>query len=214
MSVERFTSFYPSTQLRKKFLIGSSIPIFVFAIPLLFTIIIINIEYMINNQDSKFIDISGGILFALGFLILIYLIFAMFYLLYYKTIRYEIKENEIHVFRGLITKSHKIVPFRTITNMDLKRGILDRLFSIGSIEIQTAGSGSAFLPEERLDGILLADIEPLREHILNKVRLITGGSAGVTHDNDQYSDVYVLQQILDELRLLRVDLTQKRKNND
>ena len=95
--------------------------------------------------------------------------------LYYPTIHYSLTNDEILVNRGLVTKSNKIVPYRTITNIDIKRGIFDRMFGIGSIEIQTAGfSANKQGPEERLDGIPLEEIDLIRSSIMKKVRKVKG----------------------------------------
>jgi len=51
---------------------------------------------------------------------------------------------EIYVKKGLINVTKKHVPFRTITNIASRAGPIDRMFGIGTVEIQTAGfSGGA-----------------------------------------------------------------------
>ena len=47
---------------------------------------------------------------------------------------------EIYTKKGLINITRKHVPFRTITNISSRAGIFDRMFGIGTVEIETAGS--------------------------------------------------------------------------
>lgn len=77
---------------------------------------------------------------------------------------------EIYVKKGIINITRKHVPFRTITNIQSVAGPFDRLFGIGSIEVETAsGSGNAFQSaEEKLEGLTF--YEELRDFILMELR--------------------------------------------
>ena len=83
---------------------------------------------------------------------------------------------EIYVRKGIITVTEKHVPFRTITNISSKAGPLDRIFGIGSVDIETAGfSGGAQAgakPEEKLEGLRI--FESVRDFILRELRRFTG----------------------------------------
>jgi len=89
---------------------------------------------------------------------------------YYESLRYEIQEDEIIVNVGIWTRTVKHVPFRTITNIAIKRDPLDRFFfNLGTLEIQTAGAnapqGGA---EEALLG--LVDYEGVYETVAEALR--------------------------------------------
>ena len=79
---------------------------------------------------------------------------------------------EIYVKKGLVNVTKKHVPFRTITNISSRAGPIDRLFGIGTVEIQTAGfSGGAQAgrsPEEKLEGITF--YEQVRDFVLQELR--------------------------------------------
>ena len=79
---------------------------------------------------------------------------------------------EIYVKKGLVNVTKKHVPFRTITNIASRTGPIDRLFGIGTVEIETAGySGGAQggrSPEEKLEGIIF--YEEVRDFILHELR--------------------------------------------
>lgn len=79
---------------------------------------------------------------------------------------------EIYVRKGIINVTKKHVPFRTITNISSRAGVIDRLFGIGNVEIQTAGysggpAGQAG-PEEKLEGIKA--FEDLTHFVLGELR--------------------------------------------
>jgi membrane protein YdbS with pleckstrin-like domain len=79
---------------------------------------------------------------------------------------------EIYVRKGIINITKKHVPFRTITNISSRAGILDRLFGIGNVEIQTAGYSGGPTgqtgPEEKLEGIRA--FEDLTQFVLSELR--------------------------------------------
>lgn len=79
---------------------------------------------------------------------------------------------EIYVKKGLINVTKKHVPFRTITNISSRAGPIDRLFGIGTVEIQTAGfsggAGGQAGPEEKLEGITF--YEEVRDFVLQELR--------------------------------------------
>ncbi|MFQ6125456.1 MAG: PH domain-containing protein [Candidatus Heimdallarchaeota archaeon] len=80
---------------------------------------------------------------------------------------------EIYVKKGLLNITRKHVPFRTITNISSRAGPFDRLFGIGTIEIETAGfsgqkSGAFGGPEEKIEGVVF--YEEVRDFILTELR--------------------------------------------
>lgn len=92
---------------------------------------------------------------------------------YYRSISYELREQEIVVYKGIITRSTKIVPYRTITNLLLKRGPLDRwFFGIGTINVETAGHSGQTAPEATLVG--LEDYEGVQALVRDQLRRFRG----------------------------------------
>ncbi len=79
---------------------------------------------------------------------------------------------EIYVRKGVINVTRKHVPFRTITNIASRQGVIDRLFGIGNVEIQTAGYSGGVSgqggPEEKLEGIKF--YEELSHFVLRELR--------------------------------------------
>ena len=79
---------------------------------------------------------------------------------------------EIYVKKGIVNITRKHVPFRTITNIASRAGVFDRLFRIGTVEIQTAGYSGGPTgqsgPEEKLEGI--KSYQELTRFILRELR--------------------------------------------
>jgi uncharacterized membrane protein YdbT with pleckstrin-like domain len=77
---------------------------------------------------------------------------------------------EVFVKKGLVNVTKKHVPFRTVTNIASRAGPLDRLFGIGTVEIETAGYSGPNQqgPEEKLEGIVF--YEEVRDHTLRELR--------------------------------------------
>jgi membrane protein YdbS with pleckstrin-like domain len=150
----------------------------------------------------------------------IWLIPAFIIIPYYlKSIEYSVIAQsgetmpEIFVKKGIINITRKHVPFRTITNISSRAGLFDRLFGIGSIEIETAGySGTTQSAEEKLEGITF--YEELRDFILRELRkfkdpYVTGTEVVLPEDEAiLQSDSRLEDEILIVLREIR-DLLRK-----
>ncbi|MGY5858828.1 MAG: PH domain-containing protein [Candidatus Thorarchaeota archaeon] len=133
--------------------------------------------------------------------VLIFLIGTTYVTIYVKKIEYSVlgwtgdSMPEIYTKRGIITITKRHVPFRTITHVQTRRGIFDRIMGIGTVLIETAGGAvappaSGLLPlliqklggsgssEERIEGIRFH--EELRDYILRVMREV--GSSVSTHE--------------------------------
>jgi uncharacterized membrane protein YdbT with pleckstrin-like domain len=100
--------------------------------------------------------------------------------IYIRSIEYSVVAEtgealpEIHVRKGIFNVTRKHVPLRTITNVSSRQGLIDRLFGIGNVEIETAGfSGPTQRgPEEKLEGIRF--YHELAEYVLVEMRKLRG----------------------------------------
>lgn len=126
---------------------------------------------------------------------------------YYRSLRYEIHEDEVIVHVGIWTQSIKHVPYRTVTNLTIKRDILDRQFNLGTLEIQTAGlSDSTGRAEQSLVG--LVDAQVVYERVVEHLRRFRGGMEP-TESEEAASAVEpspsapVWKEMLTELRAIR-----------
>lgn len=124
---------------------------------------------------------------------------------YYRSLSYEIQDDEVIVRAGIWTKSVKHVPYRTVTNLTVKRGILDRwLFGLGTLNIQTAGMSGTTGAEESLEG--LADVQEVYDIVVRELRRFRGGMTPTAADVEGESAVLAtngLNAILVEIRAIR-----------
>ncbi len=122
---------------------------------------------------------------------------------YYNSLKYEIHEDEVIVNAGVITKSVKHVPFRTITNVSTRRGVLDRMLGLGSLHIQTAGaSDSSGRPEESLAG--MENVQEVYELVAKELRRFRSGMAPTAADtNGETGNEETLAAILAEVKAIR-----------
>jgi len=127
---------------------------------------------------------------------------------YVRRLRYEIQEDGVIVHAGIITKSVKRVPFRTVTNLKVTRGPIERLFGLGSLHVETAGtSGQNATAEAVLSGLgdVVMAYEVVAEH-LSRFRTAlaptqSGNDVGVEVDRDD-----LMVALLDEVRAIRARL--------
>lgn len=133
---------------------------------------------------------------------------------YYDSISYELHEDEIIVRVGIWTQSVKHVPFRTVTNIAIKRDIFDRfLFNIGTVEVQTAGaSGTQQNAEEQLAG--LVDFEGIYNTIaaaLRRYRAVPMSPTQAGSDLPGHApDGETMAALLTEVRAIRLLLDGRR----
>jgi membrane protein YdbS with pleckstrin-like domain len=123
---------------------------------------------------------------------------------YFRSLSYEIHKDEVIVHVGILTKSIKHVPYRTVTNLSIKRDILDCwFFKLGSLNIQTAGMSGQTGAEEQLVG--LENVDEVYQLVAQEIRRFRGGMSP-TQSHDEASPDNYYQEILDELKKIRIIL--------
>jgi uncharacterized membrane protein YdbT with pleckstrin-like domain len=130
---------------------------------------------------------------------------------YYASLSYEIQDDEVIVNVGVITHSVKHVPYRTVTNVVVRRDILDRwFFGLGSLHIQTAGMSGQSGAEEKLVG--LPNVQEVYELVVRELRRFRGAmaptAAGVEPEPTGVSGE-MLTAILEEIKAIRKTLTKE-----
>jgi membrane protein YdbS with pleckstrin-like domain len=124
---------------------------------------------------------------------------------YYRSLRYEIQHDEVIVHVGILTKSIKHVPYRTVTNLTVKRDLLDRwFFGLGTLNIQTAGMSGTTGAEESLVG--LPNVQEVYEIVGTELRRFRGSMGPTAADLEGQPDITsieVLSAILAEVRVIR-----------
>jgi uncharacterized membrane protein YdbT with pleckstrin-like domain len=129
---------------------------------------------------------------------------------YYRSLRYEVQDDEVVVNVGIWTKSVKHVPYRTVTNLQVKRDVVDRWLGIGTLNIQTAGMSGQTGAEERLVG--LSGVQEVYESVAEELRRFRGGMAPTQADVELEPAVAQpggLDEILAEVRAIRRALEER-----
>lgn len=161
------------------------------------------------------IGLFGGMIFAGvfgGIAVLFWAAAAVLVIPYYNSLRYEIHDDEVIVHVGIITKSVKHVPYRTVTNIVINRGILDRLFGLGTLNIQTAGMSGQTGAEEALVG--LPNVQEVYDLVATELRRFRAGMSPTGADvdpvqrsaTDSPSQAGELAAILAEVKAIRKTL--------
>mgnify|MGYP005841920053 CR=1 FL=1 len=126
---------------------------------------------------------------------------------YCRSLQYEIHDDEVIVRVGIITQSVKHVPFRTVTNLTVNRGPFDRLFGLGTLNIQTAGMSGQKGAEESLIG--LSNFQEVYERVAEALRRYRGAMAPDQAGEElapAMVDGQLLADILREVRAIRQGL--------
>lgn len=123
---------------------------------------------------------------------------------YFRSLQYEIHQDEVIVRAGIITKSVKHVPYRTVTNLTVARGLLDRwFFGLGTLNIQTAGMSGTTGAEESLVG--LPNYDEVYEIVAGELRRFRGAMAPTAAATDglALAPSEALEALLGEVRAIR-----------
>ena len=144
------------------------------------------------------------------FIMFVSVVIALLVSIYYTmSIEYQITNSEVIVKKGILNKTVKHIPFRTITNVSSRYGPYDRIFKLGTCEIETAGkSGQQTGPEAKIEGI--KNFLMIRDEILKEIRKFKGQYATTTELDIQEKPVLeenFLKAILTELKEIKDVLT-------
>jgi uncharacterized membrane protein YdbT with pleckstrin-like domain len=123
--------------------------------------------------------------------------------LWIRNLSYVIQEDRVTIHKGILTKTHQNIPYRSITDFILQRSLYDRILGIGSIRIQTAGqSQSPTGYEGNMAGLI--EYERLHNQLREKLRLLHPTSESLTTKEPiQKSMEQILEQMLNELKAIR-----------
>ncbi len=91
-------------------------------------------------------SIFVGILPLLAVLVLYGLVVGVFPTLRWRRWRYEIREEEVDLQRGIVWVSRTLVPLARIQHVDTQNGPLQRWFGLSTVIFYTA-AGSNHIPE-------------------------------------------------------------------
>ena len=177
-----------------------------FALLIALGIVLLGAIISIDNQNAGGIVVSLVIGFAVG---IAWLGAMLLTGPYYRSLSYEVQDDEVIVHAGIWTKSVKHVPYRTVTNLVVKRDVLDRWLNIGTLNIQTAGMSGQTGVEESLVG--LTDVQAVYGTVAQELRRFRGSMAPTQAEVEEIpvaASPDALNAILAEVRAIRESLSQ------
>lgn len=131
----------------------------------------------------------------------------------FKRYQYDLLDDEIVVYSGWLVQKVRHVPYRMVTNIEVKRGVLDRWLGIGTLNVETAGNSD---PNQKAEAQLLGleDVNSVYEEVAACLRAFdetqqrtpwerTRRAAAV---DEAEGDEDVLQAILAELKGIRAEM--------
>ena len=63
--------------------------------------------------------------------------------LWISRLSYVIRDDQVTIHKGVLTKTQQNIPIRAVTDFVLERDLFDRFLGIGTVKIQTAGQGAS-----------------------------------------------------------------------
>lgn len=82
---------------------------------------------------------------------------------------YDFDDTGLRTERGIIWKKYSTVPYKRIQNVDIRRGIIARMFGFSSIFIHTAGYASGIGSEGYIPGVGVEEAEKIRSFLMGKI---------------------------------------------
>jgi len=153
-------------------------------------------------------EMSPNILLLCGILVLALIaIFLLWVHLYYESMWYELREDEMSWKRGIWFRTTGIVPYNRITNLDIRQGPVMRALGISTLAIQTAGYSGQVASEIKIEGVTSA--EELRVFIRSMIRQVPHSGDGT--GGEKFLPATTDQKILDELTRIRILLEEQKK---
>lgn len=134
---------------------------------------------------------------------------------YYRSVQYRLTDSELVVRRGIVVRAEDVVPYTMITNIAVRRGPIQRLLGLATLHVHTAGYSQQAGTEAKIEG--MEDGDKVRAQLLDlihKHQMHTAARPAPAVEAARLSDKpdqvpVLVGEILDELRQLRSELTQR-----
>ena len=148
-------------------------------------------------------------LYLIQFVLHTPVIFILIYF-YIRSFEYQVHGTEIVIKKGLINVTENHVPFTNVTNIHIRKGLLDMAFGIGSIQIHTAGAPENPFSTIKIEGIrLYSDVGHYIVQEIKKFDSILNIFALDSRRVSQYDDKEFWIQFLDQIRNLKSTFQEK-----
>ncbi len=107
---------------------------------ILFAVLYIAAALIDKGCGGTCYDVKFKIAEIIGLLGFIGVILALLYSeILHVTVGYAFTDEGVYIERGIIRRYSYVVPYKSIQDIDIERGLLERVFGIGTVIINTAG---------------------------------------------------------------------------
>ncbi len=137
-----------------------------------------------------YLAVSGraGTALLAAIALLAVLVFSMF--LYWTRFEFRVGDNEIRIDSGIISRTHRSIPFDRIQDVDISQGPIARPLGIAKVKFETGGSAGAGKDECVLHAIPLERAQALRALI--RAHRSTGIAAVAASDEAEQPPVFAM----------------------
>jgi uncharacterized membrane protein YdbT with pleckstrin-like domain len=139
---------------------------FKFVFTFLFIALWLGLSFAAALADTLPGALTVGIVVLLGAVVFAFVWAKLTYYFY----RFELTEEGFRKELGVIFKKYVTIPYDRIQNVDIYRGIMDRILGLSDLNIQTAGTSGVRGAEGRLPGLSHKDAEQLRNELIHRAR--------------------------------------------
>ena len=130
---------------------------------LILSIAVFVYELMAKGPLLNLIDLPTGM--PAGLIFLIGIIISLIYpALKYRYWKFDVRQDELYIERGVLTRVKTVAPFRRLQHLDVQQSILERIMHLGKLVVYTAGTRGADLI---IPGLPIEYAEALRDQLKN-----------------------------------------------
>jgi len=113
-------------------------------------------------------------LIIIGFFVLWLIVFSIIYSIAYIRFSWEITDDELHIYKGLINRKRMHVPYKRIHSANIDAGIFDRMFGVVTLKMDTAG-GSGKGADAQIPALERKVAEEIKNEIFRRKKISEDG---------------------------------------
>jgi putative membrane protein len=102
----------------------------------------------------------------------------------YTRFRWELTDEEVHIYKGLIKRKQLHVPYKRIHSADINAKVFDRILGVVTLKMDTAGGGPN--ADVQIPALERAVAERLKDEVFRRKATMEGE---IPPDGDEYVDV-------------------------
>ena len=115
-----------------------------------------------------YLAVTGRLRYAVIGAGLLILFSAIGLFLYWRRFEYRVGATEIRIDSGIVSRTHRSIPYDRIQDVDITQGPLSRMLGLARVKFETGGSAGGNQEEGVLQAIPLARAEELRQLVRSR----------------------------------------------